>query len=131
MNYQEFSDKIGALIGQDDLPAAIKEMEALLQHSRRLDEVILQSGRLSALRKEIRLGTIDPADARLTKNQIRFALLEFLQDIEEHAAADVAIQQELATYQSPNPGIVIQQQHSGSGDNVGGDKVTYNRPPEA
>ncbi len=47
-----------------------------------MDEVLLQSARFQAIRQQIRVGTISHAEANLTQNQIRAALLDLLREIE-------------------------------------------------
>jgi len=126
MNIKTFSDRIGTLIGQDELKTAIDEFKELLKHSKKLDEVIVQSARFNDVMREIRRGTIDPNDANITKNQIRFALMDLLREVEESAASHPEIISEIESFQPTTSGPIINQRHSGSGDNVGGDKVINN-----
>lgn len=80
---KSFVEIIGDLIGKDDLALAIKNLYALLKDSPKLDEAILQSARYNDVIKQIRLGTIDFEQANITKNQIRYALLDLVREIEE------------------------------------------------
>lgn len=122
----EFTDHIGALIGKDDLKTAIREMGQFLKNSPRLDEVILQSSRFTDLMAQIRSGTISFEDASLSKNQIRFALLGLLREVEESEAAHPDVRSEIEALEMPAAKVNIRQSHSGSGDNVGGDKNITN-----
>ncbi|MBC7778141.1 MAG: hypothetical protein H7246_22100 [Phycisphaerae bacterium] len=74
---------IRELISRDELPAALEQLRNLLDNSPKLDEAILQSGRFQYIRRQIRLGVVSHAEATLTQNQIRFGLLDLLNEIEE------------------------------------------------
>ena len=78
-----FVETIGDLIGKDELAKAIQLLYALLKESPQLDEAILQSARYNDVIKQIRLGTVDFEQANITKNQIRYALLVLVREIEE------------------------------------------------
>lgn len=126
MELQALTERIGSLIGKDDLKTAIKEMSHLLKNSNKLDEVILQSARFNDLSQQIRLGTILTENATVSKNQIRFALLDLLRDVEQNATADPSIRAEVEAVNFPTTQINIKQNHTGSGDNIGGDKIITN-----
>ena len=79
---KSFIETIGELIGKDELALAIKNLYALLKDSPKLDEAILQSARYNDVIKQIRLGIVDFEQANITKNQIRYALLDLLREIE-------------------------------------------------
>ncbi len=70
-------------IAKDDLNTALQHLRDLLEHSPQLNEVIQQSGRYADIRKQIRLGIVNHADATLIKNQIRMGLIELLDEIEK------------------------------------------------
>lgn len=76
-----FLDQIRALIARNDLDAALSQLQVFLGNSSLLDEVLQQSGRWNDIRQQIRLGMVKHADALLTSNQIRAALLDLLQEI--------------------------------------------------
>ncbi len=80
---KSFVEIIGDLIGKDELALAIRNLYALLKDSPKLDEAILQSARYNDVIKQIRLGTVDFEQANITKNQIRYALLDLLREIEQ------------------------------------------------
>lgn len=126
MDLHEFSERIGSLIGKDDLETAIKEMSHLLKNTRKLSEVIVQSSRYTDLMAQIRMGTIAMNDANVTKNQIRFALMDLLREVEAGAAEDPSILAEISAVEMPRAQTIIRQSHTGSGDNVGGDKIVNN-----
>jgi len=60
-----------------------------------LDEILHQSGRFAAIRKQIRHGTVSHAEANLTRNQISYALLELLREIETQERENPTLKQEL------------------------------------
>lgn len=126
MDFNAFSERIGNLIGEDDLKTAISDMSQLLKNSKKLDEVIVQSARYTDLMNQIRRGTIDMDNADVNKNKIRFALLDLLREVETTAAEDPEIKAEINGIEEPRTQTIIRQSHSGSGDNVGGDKVVNN-----
>lgn len=77
-----FPEQVRQLIRTDDLPEALRFLQELLKNSPKLNEVLLQSARLSDIGRQIRLGLVDFNQANLTKNQIRVGLLELLAEIE-------------------------------------------------
>jgi len=95
MTTKDFIARVGDLIGKDDLKTAIDELRSLLQKSKQLDELIVQSARFNELMQQIRMGTISFDDASLTKNKIRYAIMDMLRDIEENLETNPAIETEL------------------------------------
>jgi len=87
MTAASFSNQIRELISRDELEAALTQLRQLLEHSPRLNEVILQTARFSDIRRQIRLGLVNHQEANLTQNQIRAGLLDLLQEIEAQSAA--------------------------------------------
>ncbi len=83
MTTKQFTERIGDLIGKNDLKTAITELKQLLQKSNKLNDIILQSARYNDVMQQIHLGTINFEDANITKNKIRYALLDMLREIEE------------------------------------------------
>jgi hypothetical protein len=84
------------LIAQDRLDEAIALLRSLLENSPRLDEVLHQSGRFTAIHKQIRTGTVSHDDAMLTQNQIRAGLLALLREIETQQTESPALGAEMA-----------------------------------
>ncbi len=83
MSTTPFITSIRDLIAQNKLNAALLQIRTLLEHSPKLDEAIHHSARFHAIRQQIRLGVVSHAEATLTENQIRGALLDLLSEIEE------------------------------------------------
>lgn len=81
-----FITSIRNLIAQNELNIALSELRTLLEYSPKLDEAIHHSARFHAIRRQIRLGVVSHAEATLTENQIRIALLDLLNEIEESTA---------------------------------------------
>ncbi len=90
--------KVRALIAEDKLSAALKQMQILLDNSPLLDELIQQSGRFHHIHRQIRLGTVSQTDATLTRNQIRESLLDLLREVEEQQGKQPAIRQEMEKF---------------------------------
>lgn len=148
MEINNYLEQVGALVGQDKLPEAINLLHKLLKNTPKLDEVIIQSSRYNDISKQIRMGTVDFSQANLTKNQIRFAILELSTEIEDAVSTNPQIKGEVSGYARQwqaetaniqthsgtgniigrdNISIGNQQNHghSGVGDTVGGDKTTF------
>ena len=83
------------LIAQDRLDEALSTLRAWLDKSPKFDEILHQSCRFAAIRKQIRHGTVSHAEANLTRNQISHALLELLREIETQERENPTLQQEL------------------------------------
>ncbi len=83
---------IRELVARDELPAALEQLRILLDDSPKLDEAILQSGRFQYIRRQIRLGVVSHAEANLTQNQIRFGLLDLLNEIEEEGKTPLPLE---------------------------------------
>jgi Effector-associated domain 11 len=123
MNTNDFSKTISNLISKDELEQAIGLLSKLLKNSPKLDEIILNSGRLSDLKKQIRMGVVDFSTANIERNRIRAALLSFAGEIEETIEDFPIVKREVE--QIPEERILGRntQTHSGTGDNnqyVGG-----------
>ncbi|MCB9280051.1 MAG: hypothetical protein H6562_14265, partial [Lewinellaceae bacterium] len=87
----EWCNQIRNLLARDELEAALEQLGTRLQGARKSNEALQFTGRFHRLREEIRLGLISHQDATLTRNQIRFGILEFLQEIENPEAAQLPI----------------------------------------
>ena len=74
--------RIRELLANDDLQSIFKQLKTLFEHSPKLSEIIHQNARFSAITKQIRLGIVSYEDATMTKNQIRLAVLELIDEIE-------------------------------------------------
>lgn len=81
-----FLDSINDLISRDELGSAIQLLHDLLKDSPVLEEALLHSARYTDVMKQIRLGTIDYEQANITKNKIRYALLDLVREIETRKA---------------------------------------------
>lgn len=83
MRSKELLAEVGDLIGKDNLNEAIKKLSTIMKQSKQLDQVIIQSARYNDVMKQIRDGIIDYEQSQVTKNQIRFALLDITREFEE------------------------------------------------
>ncbi len=123
MNVTSFTERVGDLVGKDDLKGAIALLHQLMKNSPRLNEVILQSARLTDLTRQISMGTVDFKAANITKNKIRMAVLTLCSEIEENVSQNPDLQEEMNQHSTEKYITRIQQNHYGTGDNVAGDKV--------
>jgi hypothetical protein len=123
MDIRKFTDNIGELIAKDDLQTAIDLLHKLLAKSAKLDEVIMQSARYTDITKQIRLGTVNFEEANVTKNKIRFAILDLLRDIEEQVDLNDDLKNEISGLAEMAAPPTYSQTHHGSGDNIIGNKT--------
>jgi hypothetical protein len=123
MDIRKFTDNIGELIAKDDLQTAIDLLHKLLAKSAKLDEVIMQSARYTDITKQIRLGTVNFEEANVTKNKIRFAILDLLRDIEEQVDLNDDLKNEINGLAEMVTPPTYSQTHHGSGDNIIGNKT--------
>lgn len=84
MTNAAFIKQVRNYIANNDLNNALSLLRSILEHSSKLDEAIHHSARFHAIRQQIRLGVVSHAEATLTENQIREALLDLLREIEEN-----------------------------------------------
>jgi len=117
-NQDAFLKDIRGLIARDELAQALQQLQQFLAHTPQLDEVIQQSGRFANIRKQIRLGTVSHAEANLTRNQIRAALLELLNEIGKQQAEVPALGAEAARAIS-----ILQSKNVVAGSNISGQSV--------
>jgi hypothetical protein len=101
-----FRAQIQHRIAADEISEAIQLLQDLLKDSPKLNEVLLQSGRLSAISQQVRLGMVDNKQADLTKNQIRAGILELLDEIEAQGKQSPALQEAVEQFAA---GITINQ----------------------
>ena len=111
-------DQIGALIAKDKLKQAIEKMQDVLKDSELLSEVIVQSARHNDVMKQIRLGTINLADADITRNKIRFALIQMVNEMEEEAKANENISAEIERVSSLHQQINVENSKNVNTGNV-------------
>jgi Asp-tRNA(Asn)/Glu-tRNA(Gln) amidotransferase B subunit len=124
MDIKKHIEDISALVGSDNLKEAINLLQKLLKTSPKLDDAILQSARLTDLMRQIRNGTISFDDADISKNKIRLAILSLADEIEELVLSHKSLQDELdENLTADSSPKIIQQFHSGPGDNVAGNKI--------
>ena len=124
MALNNYLNQVGELIGKDELPLAIAMLHKLLKNSPKLDEVILQSARYNDITKQIRLGTVDFNQANLGKNQIRYAILDLVQDIEGSVSENPHLEKESSDFvQKWESQYNVVQSHSGKGDVIGRDQI--------
>lgn len=107
MTFKDYSERIGNLIGKDDLKAAIWELNQLLKDSPQLNEAIVQSARYNEVMKQIRTGSISFEEANLTKNKIRLGILNLLEEIETQAASNEMLHSEIEKALSTEGSISI------------------------
>lgn len=106
-------NKFQTLIAEGKTGALIQELLALQVPDKYLaNEIIGTAGRFAELERQIRAGTISTSDANIIRNNINASLLDMVQKLPN----DIVIPKN----QAQN---TIHQHHSGSGDNVGGDKI--------
>jgi hypothetical protein len=123
MNLNNFTEQIGNLIAKDELSKAIGLLKKLLDKSPKLDEAIIQSARFNDIMKQVRLGVVDFEQANITKNKIRYAILDLLRDMEESVESNSEIRTEIENLKEEIIPPSIGQFHYGSGDNIAGDKI--------
>ncbi len=83
----------------------------LLKHSPKLDEALLQSSRFQDITQQVRLNLVSLEEAQLTKNQIRWGMLELLRHIEtQHETTALSQLVDELENQSDNPGIEKEMQ---------------------
>ena len=140
-NTRKFINYIRDLIAKDDFKTAIQKLSALLKDSPLLDQAVQQSARYNNVMQQIRLGLVDFPSAIITQNQIRYGVLELLREIEEQEhKPDIKAEMERSPsiVNSKNVvqsstitaggnlhigDIITDQKHTGSGDNIAGDKI--------
>lgn len=122
---EEINTFILNLIGNNKIDEAIEYLHELLKSSPKLDELIIQSSRYNEVSKQIRLGLISYEDSNIAKNKIRFGLIDLVREIEEFSNQSEEIQDNIKEFQRKTNSKIIQN-HSGSGDNVGGNKIINN-----
>lgn len=131
MNGTQFFDQIRDLIARDELGTALTQLRLLLEHSPKMDEVILQSARFSDIRRQIRLDLVSHKEASMTQNQIRAGLLELIQEVETQGAAP-ALQKEIERAISiVNSKNVVSGSQISAGGNVHIGDIVYAAAPAA
>lgn len=116
--FEKYTEWISDLIAKDDIKTAISELSNLLKKSKKLDELIIQSARYNDITQQIKLGIVDYEQANITKNNIRFELLNLLRDIEEIAEKNISIKSDIEQH--------LNKSHSVSGDNAAHNKDFIN-----
>jgi hypothetical protein len=95
MTIKEFINRIYKLISEGDLKTAISELRNLLQKSKQLDEIIIQSARYNDLMQKIRTGMISTEDEEVMKNKLRYAILDMVREMEENLESNTELKLEI------------------------------------
>ncbi|MFK8101000.1 MAG: hypothetical protein AB8G15_00680 [Saprospiraceae bacterium] len=119
---EKFVKNIMELISKDELPLAIKKLKELFDNSPLLDEVILQSGRYNSLMKAVRLGVVNFEHATISKNQIRYAMLDLCREVEINYDKNPVLKKSIDD-QFNSTKTIKNMYHFGNGDIVGRDKI--------
>lgn len=82
MTPKDYLTTIRDAVRKDKIEIALKLLQELVTDAKELTEVLTQSGRYAAIKKEIRLGTVNWETASQEKNRIRWAILDFLTELE-------------------------------------------------
>jgi len=82
MNHTALIAKLRKLLAENELAAVNQILLQVLAQSPLLDDAIQQSGRFTAIQKNLRKGLIDSELADAKVNRIRFALLELVRHLE-------------------------------------------------
>lgn len=81
------------LIANNKTNDAIKTLLSVINSGDFRNEAILQSSRFKELEKQLRLGIVDYELAQITKNQINYALIELVQEIDNLAVQNTETEQ--------------------------------------
>jgi hypothetical protein len=117
-NTQKFISQIRELIAKDDFKTAIQQLSVLLKESPHLDEAVQQSARYNNVMQQIRLGILDFQAANIAQNQIRYATLELLREIEEQEQTQPSIKAEVERFTVKIEKNVIKNSTITAGGNV-------------
>jgi hypothetical protein len=124
MNVKNLINHIGNLVGSDRLGESIELLSKIFAESPILNDVILQSAKLTDIENQIRRGVISFENANVSKNKIRLAILNLAELIDEIAFSNPSVVKEIE--QNKSLDNAIQQFHYGNGDNIAGNKITTN-----
>ena len=92
---QNFFNRISDLIAQDNLNQAIEELRIILEGSKRIDDIIVQSARYNDVMRQIKRGELNFETSQITKNQIRYALIDMVRSLEDEISKNKEIEIEL------------------------------------
>lgn len=83
MDFRELVSKVRALIAKDDIEKAINALSSYFKQDKRLDDIVLQSGRYHSALKEKEKGTVGFEEVNKILNQLRGNILSLLNAEEE------------------------------------------------
>lgn len=115
-----YIENLNTLVAQGKIDEVLKKLQMLFKGSTKLNEVILHSSRYTDLKDQIRLGLLDYQTSEISKNKITLAILELIGELNEAVEKDATM---MAEFPGNDHAPKIIQNHSGSGDNVAGDKI--------
>lgn len=99
-HWNSFLTNIRSLIATDNLNEALPLLQKLLVGSPKLNDIILQSARWHDITHQIHQGIVAFEEANVSKNKIRMALLELLQEIDDLQQTQAPIKAEVEKYTS-------------------------------
>ena len=130
---QTYPQKILQMIMQDQLEEAMTALQSLLKDSPAFSDLILQSARYTDVMGSIMRGTIDGEQARVEKNQIRYALIDMTRTLEEHVGKHTILYREVEDHLDQGSSHVhneihIQGNHNTTIQGVNGTTVYISQP---
>ncbi len=89
MTLLEIKSKIEDAVQKADLKAGLAHFLAAVKTDSRLhNDIILQQSRLNSLKRDQRIGIISFDNAKRTENQIKYAVLSMMEDLEQEDIRD-------------------------------------------
>jgi len=116
--------KLNNLVANGQIKEVLDELKLIFKSSDKLNEIILQSARYNDLKEKIRKGILDYENASISKNKITLAILELISEIDEALETNSEVKKDLEKY---NVKTTINQNHSGTGHNIGRDFIINNK----
>lgn len=126
MKISEYSEKIGELIGKDELDVALIELRTLLKGSPKLKTAIIHTAQYNDLMRQMDIGVVSDEKLALSKNKIRLGILNLLAEIEGKFLESEVIQTEVQDFLSNQNTQSIQNSKNviiDSGLKAGGDII--------
>lgn len=125
--------QIETLISLGDIEGCVTSLTPVVENTPYAEEVLLLDSRFNRMRSETRRGIVTGEEARLEMNKIIAALLEVVNHLKKMQGHDNSTSAKSINVTGQNNQIYVgvhgstinhtTQNHSGSGDNVAGNKI--------
>ena len=119
-NSLKYFDDLRALIASGRIEEALSSLTTLLKNSSYLNEAIINSSRNAELKRNIRMGLLDPQTIDIQSNNIKASILDLIDEIESTRSGSPLIREETDRFLERFVSTINTQNQTGDNQSIQG-----------